>query len=370
MQVSLNTLNNIGFQGKTKIIKQHMPNCHCRQCELDAYVGRSQSANEVNSKSFIETMKAQMRLNAKIRMAKQDAKEAYQLAQEAKIEAAKVYSMADWNSWFASGQIEVAKKMRDEVKEVYSKGEENGFEDYTDEKTKMEIKFKKDEDGKVTSIDEISHGKLYRRTEFSKNGDRKRVLITMPEPYNDVSSIYDFQHSYITVKNGYKKSENGIETSNSIIKTYGEDSVIYLDLDCQADEYSSKAAQKYSFKNNKLVSYKENVHDWEGIDIVYKDVIYNTTIAKSFKFDENGALAEYEAGISSSNTKERESEVVKYSNGEVDEVVIDGEDFFTFKNGEMVKTERILKSYEFMKDAHEILEFQDGKLSSHSFYVV
>ena len=192
MQVSLNTLNNIGFQGKTKIIKQHMPYCHCHQCELDAYVGGSQSANEVNSKSFIETMKAQMRLNAKIRMVKQDAKKAYQLAQEAKIEAAKVYSMADWNSWFASGQIEIAKKMRDEVKEVYSKGEENGFEDYTDEKTKMEIKFKKDEDGKVTSIDEISHGKLYRRTEFSKNGD---ILITMPEPYNDVSSIYDFQHS-------------------------------------------------------------------------------------------------------------------------------------------------------------------------------
>jgi hypothetical protein len=72
-------------------------------------MGKPKGQHEVPPKNVIDSMRQKLELKTKVYTAQKDAKMAYQLAQDIKAKARQQYETADWNSWFASSQIEKAR---------------------------------------------------------------------------------------------------------------------------------------------------------------------------------------------------------------------------------------------------------------------
>jgi hypothetical protein len=116
----------------------------------------------------------------------------------------------------------------------------------------------------------------------------------MPGQFDDVSSIYKFNYPFITITNGYKKSETEEETCASRIYMNRTDSRILLEFDCKESRFESKVGQKFTYRSDNSITYAEGVRDWSVVNICYKDEEYFTSTSKTIDFKPNGTLSRYE----------------------------------------------------------------------------
>ena len=239
--------------------------------------------------------------------------------------------------------IKDAKKQYDEVLALIRKGQENGFEEFSDG-SKL-IKFDISDDNNINTITEWLDGKISRRADFYFKGQDYRIT-SIYKNFEDLGDCVKAEEKFSFnkhkalqsyLKDVAEKTDESWEASEKFTFRFTPEKLSIYSRNVKNLNDSEEATEAFRFFNNELQRYHRNIdepkkiseefifdHETKKLDKYTKNKTKNKDgsirVAKAFLFDENGELKEFYKNHKT-NANCKESWAQRYTRNEQGELV-------------------------------------------------